>query len=122
LCHELAIRTNLEAAHELAREYGEPLEKAVLRLAYKEEIQDTVKVAILKAYNDALIAKESEQKVSINQKPRMEGPLILPRKLMEYLSQLPKETRHELLDGASVVLPEMNPDPAKLHLIEGGKE
>ena len=83
----------LKAARELAREYGEPIEKAVLRLVYEDKIQDSVKVAILKAYNEALLIKETEQDVNINPN---QGPLI--------------------------GLPEMKPDPAKLIPIKESKE
>jgi len=81
----------LKAARELAKEYGEPIEKAVLRLIYKENVQDSVKASVLKAYNEALLIKESEKDVNIN---RNRGPLI--------------------------GLPAMKPDPA-LSVVKGGQ-
>ena len=70
----------LKAARELAREFGEPIEKAVLRLVYKDKIQDSVKVAILKAYNEALLIKGTEQDVNINQNrgPKIGLPVFPP--------------------------------------------
>ena len=75
----------LKAARELAKEYGEPIEKAVLRLIYKDDVQDSVKASVLKAYNEALLIKETEQDVNINHN-----------------------------HGPKIGLPEMRPDPAKL--------
>ena len=75
----------LKAARELAKEYGEPIEKAVLRLIYEGDVQDSVKASILKAYNEALLIRETEKDVNVNFN---RGPLI--------------------------GLPEMKPDPAKL--------
>ena len=72
----------LKAARELAKEYGETLEKAVLRLIYKNKIQDSVKVAILKAYNEAMLVKESKKDISVNdnQGPRIGLPEMQPDK------------------------------------------
>ena len=86
------IKNNyIKAARKLAKEYGKPLEEAVLGMVYDSEVQDTVKVAILKAYNEALLVKETKQDVHIN------------------------ENR-----GPRIGLPEMKPDPA-LKVVEGGK-
>jgi hypothetical protein len=81
-----------KAAKELAKEFGEPIEKAVLRLAYLENTQDSVRVAVLKAYNDVLVARQTEQNVNVN---KTQAPAIF--------------------------LPEKKPDPAKLVPITGGK-
>ena len=87
------IKNNyIKAANKLKKQYGIPLEEAVLGMVYDKKVQDTVKVAILKAYNEALLVKETEQNVNIN------------------------ETR-----GPRIGLPEMKPDPA-LSLIKGGKK
>jgi len=83
----------LKAARELAKEYGEPIEKAVLRLIYKNDVQDSVKASVLKAYNEALLIKESEKNVNVNAN-----------------------------QGPKIGLPEMKPDPAKLIPIKGNKE
>jgi len=74
----------LKAARELAKEYGEPVEKAVLRLIYKDKVQDSVKASVLKAYNEALLIKEFEKDINVN------------------------------VQGPKIGLPEMKPDPAKL--------
>ena len=75
----------LKAHRQLAKEHGETIEKAVLRLIYKDGIQDSVKVAILKAYNEALLIRETETNVDIN-----------------------------LNRGPVIYLPETETDPAKL--------
>ena len=82
----------LKAARELAKEYGEPVEKAVLRLIYKESVQDSVKASVLKAYNEALLVKEAEKEVNIN-----------------------------VNRGPRIGLPEMELDPA-LKIVQGGKK
>ena len=81
----------LKAARKLAKEFGMPIEEAVMRLAYDPDTQDTVKVAVIKAYNEALLVKETEQKVEI--------------------------TKNQ---GLVIGLPEMEEDPA-LKVIQGGK-
>lgn len=83
----------IRAAKELAKEYGESVEKAILRMAYLDNVQDSVKVAVLKAYNEALLVKESAQNVNVNKYPT---PVI--------------------------GLPPMKTDPAKIIPIEGGKK
>ncbi len=79
------------AAQELAKEYGEPIEKAMLRLVYRDDIQDTVKSSVFKVYLEAMIVKESEQKIDVSTKK----------------------------EGPTVYLPEKKPDIA-LEVIEGG--
>jgi hypothetical protein len=83
----------LKAARELAKEYGEPIEKAVLRLIYKDDVQDSVRASVLKAYNEALLIKETEKDVNVN-----------------------------MNRGPAIYLPEMRPDPAKLIPIKENKE
>lgn len=83
----------IKAAEELAEEFGEPIEKAMLRLVYGDKIQDSVKASILKAYNDVLVAKESEQTVT-----------------------------HRDAIGPAIGLPPSKNDPAKIIPIEGGKK
>jgi len=73
------IKNNyLKAARKLAKVHGTPIEEAVLSMIYSEKVQDTVKVAILKAYNEALLVKESEQAVNVNENrgPRIGLPPI----------------------------------------------
>ena len=80
-----------KAARELAAEYGEPIEKAMLRLCYQDKIQDTVKASIFKTYLEALVAKESERKVDITERK-----------------------------GVGILLPPLREDPA-LKIVAGGK-
>ena len=82
----------IKAMEELAAEHGETIEKAVLRMVYDKKTQDSVKVAILKCLNEALLVKESEKTVTnYNQ-------------------------------GLHVGLPPMRTDPAKIIPIDGGKK
>jgi len=81
----------LKAANKLAKQHGMTIEEAVLSMAYSSETQDSVKVAILKAYNEALLVKESEQTINHN------------------------ENR-----GPKIGLPPINEDPA-LKVVKGGK-
>lgn len=81
----------LNAAKKLSKEFGMDIEEAVLRLAYDPDTQDTVKVAVIKAYNEALLVKETEQHVEV--------------------------TKNQ---GLVIGLPEMDEDPA-LKIISGGK-
>ena len=89
----IRIKNNyIKAARKLAKEYGMPVEEAMLRMIYDPDVQDSVKASIMKSYNDALIAREVDQHVNVN---RQEGPAIM--------------------------LPPMMPDPA-LSIVEGGKK
>ena len=110
----------LKAARELAKEYGESIEKAILRLAFKDGIQDTAKIAILKAYSEALIAKESNKNVRIDETKRS-APIVLPEKMLEMLEYLSPEEKEKVFPGGKIFLPEKKPDPAKLIPIAGGK-
>lgn len=68
------IKNNyIKAAEELAKEEGVTIEKALLSMVYSDKVQDAVKVAILKAYNEALLVKESEQAINVNEN---RGPVI----------------------------------------------
>jgi len=70
---ERVKRNYIQAADELAKEKGMTIEKAVLSMIFKRKIQDSVRVAILKAYNEALLVKESEQTITHNEN---RGPKI----------------------------------------------
>ena len=48
----------VKAANKLAKEYGMNPEEAILALIYNPKIQDTVKVAAMKLYQEALIGKK----------------------------------------------------------------
>jgi len=82
---ERVKRNYIKAAKQLSEEYGESLEKAVLRLAYLKDTQDTVKIAVLKAYSEALIVKESVQNLDV---------------------------KKEIIQGPAIGLPPQRPDPA----------
>jgi hypothetical protein len=81
------------AARKLAKKHGKSIEETILEMVYSDKIQDSVKVAVMKGYNEALLVKESEQNLNINKN-----------------------------HGPRIGLPEMKPDPAKLISIEGGKK
>ena len=81
----------LKAARELAKEYGEPIEKAMLRLCYQENTHDNCKASVWKSYLEALVAKESERKVDITERK-----------------------------GVGILLPPLREDPA-LKIVAGGK-
>jgi hypothetical protein len=86
------IKNNyIKAARKLAKEFGMPVEEAMLRMVYDPDVQDSVKASIMKSYNDALIAREVDQHVNV---ASQEGPAIM--------------------------LPPMLPDPA-LAVVDGGK-
>ena len=82
----------VKACRELTKEFGESPQKAVLRLVYQPTVQDSVRVAALKCFNEAVLVKESERRLEID---RGSAPQIY--------------------------LPEKRPDPAKLIPINGGK-
>jgi len=82
----------LKAAERLRKEYGIPVEEAILKLLYEDGIQDTVKVGIAKWYSDVLVAKESEKTIT-----------------------------HKGETGPEIYLPKMREDPAKIIPIKGGK-
>jgi len=109
------IKNNyLKAARELAKEFGYTIEEAILRLVYEDDVQDSVKVAVLKAYNDALLVKESEKDININ-KHQHSGPTIFET-----------NDRGEMvitkLGSGHIALPELRHDPAKLIPMKENKE
>ena len=86
----------LKAAKELAKEYGESIEKAVMRLAYLDNTQDAVKVAVLKAYNEALLVRTSG-KIQVNE---FKGPAIrLPPKKEDPAKVIPMEEKQAKKSG-----------------------
>ena len=74
----------LRAANKLSKEYGEPIEQAMLRMCYQPNVQDSVKASVFKTYLDSIVAKESEKNVKITGAqgpaiylpPRMEDPAL----------------------------------------------
>lgn len=56
----------LKAAKELEKEFGESLEKAMLRLVYITSTSDTVKATVFRAYLESLVARESKSETTIS--------------------------------------------------------
>jgi hypothetical protein len=83
----------IQAAEKLAKEYGYGIEECILRLLYGEEIQDSVKVGIVKLYNEVLVIRESSSTVT-----------------------------HKGESKPEIYLPKSKPDPAKIIPIDGGKK
>jgi hypothetical protein len=104
-----------KAAEELAEEYGEPIEKAGLRLVFKEDVQDSVKIAALKEYGQVLVGKESGKASSerVNEPETFSGPIILSKKEMAAYRILEPRMDELCQPGPNIILPEMLPDPAK---------
>lgn len=83
----------IRAARKLAKEKGMTFEEYMLRVAWDADTQDSVKASIMKAYNEALIAKETESNINVTKKD----------------------------DGPAIMLPPMDEDPA-LKVVKGGKK
>ena len=64
----------LDAAKELAEEYGETIEKAMMRLCYLEETQSSVKASIFKEYLGSTVVRETKTESKVENKRR--GPVI----------------------------------------------
>lgn len=62
----------LKAANRLKKKYGIPLEEAMLELCYDKSTQASVKASVWKSYLEALVAKETDQKVDLTS----QGPAI----------------------------------------------
>lgn len=81
-----------KAARELSKEYGEPIEKAMLRLIYLDGTQDAVKASVFKSYLQSLLVRETQQNI-----------------------------REEIVRGPVIGLPPIREDPA-LKILGGNKE
>ena len=53
------------AAIELAAEFGEPIEKAMLRLCYDKDTQDTVKASVWKSYLESMVVRETKNETKL---------------------------------------------------------
>lgn len=80
----------LSAARKLKKQFGYSVEEALLRMMYEPKIQDAVRASIMKTYNEAMIIKHTESKIT-------KTNVVVP----------------------SIYLPKMAPDPA-LVVLEGG--
>lgn len=110
------VRKNYrKAAEELAGEYGESIEKAGLRLVFKEDVQDSVKIAALKEYGLVLVGKESgkESREKGNEPKTFSGPLILSKEELNAYRILEPRMDELRKPGPHIILPERLPDPAK---------
>lgn len=110
---EDVIRNYQQAAKELAEEYGESIEKAGLRLIFKDDVQDSVKIAALKEYGQVLVPKENDRR-SKTENSESEMPIkacILSKEEADAYHLL--KPRWDELSRACVFLPETLPDPAK---------
>jgi hypothetical protein len=63
----------LKAAKEKAKETGQTLGQVVVGLIYDENIQDSVRIAALKAWAEVVVVKESKQTI---EERRFNGPVI----------------------------------------------
>ena len=102
----------LKAARELAKEHGMTLEKAMLSLCFKDNVQDSVRASVWKSYLESMVAKESKQEIDVNEE-RCSGPTIFRT-----------NDRGEMVvvqRGSSAIgLPELRPDPA-LEVVKSGQ-
>ena len=58
----------LKAAAELAEEYGETIEKAMMRLCYTENVQSSVKASVFKNYLESMVVRETKTESKIEDK------------------------------------------------------
>ena len=102
----------LKAARELAKEHGMSLEKAMLSLCFKDNVQDSVRASVWKSYLESMVAKESKKEIDVNEE-RSCGPTIFRT-----------NDRGEMVItrrvSSPIALPEMRPDPA-LEVVKGGQ-
>jgi hypothetical protein len=70
---EVVKKDFLKAAKEKAKETGRTLGQVVVGLIYDENIQDSVRIAALKAWVEVVVVKESKQTV---EEHRFTGPAI----------------------------------------------
>jgi hypothetical protein len=90
---EAAKKRWVVAARKFARDNGMTVEQAVLNMVVNPDVQDTVRVAAAKLYNEALIARVTEKNVAITEQR-----------------------------GPAIGLPERRKDPAKLRVVGGNSE
>ena len=109
---EKVKKSILKAARELAKEHGMSLEKAMLRLCFDDNVQDSVRASIWKSYLESMVAKESKQEVGLNNKRNSCGPAIF---------KINERGERVIIAGdpySPIALPEIMPDPA-LQIIKG---
>ncbi|MFC1827759.1 hypothetical protein ACFLZQ_07520 [Thermodesulfobacteriota bacterium] len=64
----------LKAARKLKKEYGIPIEEAMLKLCYDDDTQASVKASIWKSYLESLVVRETKTESKIDDQRR--GPVI----------------------------------------------
>ena len=69
----------LKAAKEKAKESNKTLGQVVVGLIYDENIQDSVRIAALKAWAEVVVVKESKQMTEQVLKPTIVLPATLPK-------------------------------------------
>ena len=110
---EATKKAILKAARELAKEHGMSLEKAILSMCFKDDVQDSVRASVWKSYLESMVAKESKQEIDVNEE-RSSGPTIFRT-----------NDRGEMVivqrGSSAIALPELRPDPA-LKILGGEKE
>ncbi len=72
-------RDFLKAAKEKAKETGRTLGQVVVGLIYDGNIQDSVRIAALKAWAEVVVVKESKQTTEQVVKPLIVLPATLPK-------------------------------------------
>ena len=83
-------------AGELALEFGEPIEKAILRLVYQKDTQDSVKASIWKSYLDSMVSKTTEQKMEKGLSKLMKR--VLKQAYGKHIKELPLTNRDVLIE------------------------
>ena len=73
-------RDFLRAAKRKAKETGKTLGEVVIGIAYNEKIQDAVRIAAVKCFNDVIVIRESVKTVEtqpgvVELPPRVEDPV-----------------------------------------------
>jgi hypothetical protein len=71
----------LKAAKEKAKETGQTLGQVVMGLIYNEKIQDSVRIAAIKAWAEVVVVKEKKSTVEVNERigPKIYLPEIAPK-------------------------------------------
>jgi len=63
----------IQAANKFAKKHGMTVQEAILEMIVDKDVQDSVRVAAAKLYNEALIAKETVSDVTVT---KNDGPAV----------------------------------------------
>jgi hypothetical protein len=80
------------------------LEKAMLSLCFKDDVQDSVRTSVWKSYLESMVAKESKEEIDVNE-DRSSAPTIYRTNDRGEMVII----RH---GSSAIALPEIRPDPA----------